>query len=92
MSDLKILVWQNKEGTGDPEVEVKIPTSLAKWVPRMMKFVPRRTKEETWGKDMDFDGMFNDLEKLIAEAAESGLTELMDVTTKEAHVKILVQK
>ena len=46
MADLKILVWEHREPTGDPDVEVKIPASMAKWVPRMMRFEPRKTKEE----------------------------------------------
>jgi hypothetical protein len=91
MPNLKILVWQNKEATGDPEVEVKVPLSLAKWVPRMMKFVPRKTKEETWGREIDFDEMFADIDKLAKEVAESGQPELVDVKTADAHVKILVE-
>jgi len=87
-----IHVWRNKEGTGEPEVEVKIPISLAKWVPRLMKFVPRKTKEETWGQDIDFDGMFADIDKLVKEATEGGLSELMTVKTKDAFVKITVEK
>lgn len=91
MSNLKILVWQNKEGAGEPDVEVKVPTSLAKWVPRLMKFVPRKTKEETWGHDINFDEMFADINTLVEEAAKSGQPELMDVKTKDSYVKILVE-
>lgn len=91
MSDLKVLVWKNPEGTGDPEAEVKVPVSLAKWVPRMMKFIPRKTKEETWGTDINFDDMFADLEKLVQEAAQSGQKELVDVKTRDSHVKVLVE-
>ena len=64
MANLKILVWQNAKATGEPEVEVKVPAGLAKWVPRLMKFVPRKTKEETWGQDVDFDGLVADVQKL----------------------------
>ena len=90
MSDLKILVWKNRDATGDPETEVRIPMSLAKWVPRMMKFVPAQTRADTWGHDVNFDEMFADIEKLVQEAAASGQTELMDVKTPDSHVKILV--
>jgi hypothetical protein len=92
MSNLVILVWQNREMVGDPDVEVRIPTSLAKWVPRMMKFVPKKTKEETWGSDVDFDGMFADIEKLVNEASAAGQPELMKVKTKDAFVKITIEK
>lgn len=92
MSSLVILVWKNREGTGEPEVEARIPTSLAKWVPRMMKFVPKKTKEETWGDDIDFDGMFADLEKLVNEATAEGQSELMTVKAKDAYIKITVEK
>lgn len=92
MSNLKILVWQNRDMVGEPDVEVRIPTSLAKWIPRMMKFIPRKTKEETWGNDVDFNAMLSDLENLVKEAAEAGQPEIMDVKTKDAHIKILVEK
>ena len=92
MSNLKILVWKNSEGTGDPDVEVKVPTSLAKWVPRMMRFVPRKTKEETWGHDVNFDEIFSDIEKLVKEASEGRQPELMTVKTKEAFVKIMIEE
>ncbi len=91
MSNVKILVWQNREGTGDPDVEVLVPTKLAKWVPRMMKFMPKKTKEETWGSDVDFEEVFGNIEKLIEEAVQSGQNELMDVKTKDSHIKILVE-
>jgi hypothetical protein len=92
MPNILILVWQNKEGSGDPDVEVRIPAGLAKWVPRLMKLVSRKTRETTWGEDIDFDAMFADLEKLVKEAAEGGLTELMTVKTKDAYVKMTVEK
>ncbi len=91
MSNLKILVWQNREGVGEADVEVRIPTSLAKWVPRLMRFVPRKTKEETWGSDINFDEILTDIEKLVKEAVESGQLEIMDVKTKDSHVKIMVE-
>ncbi len=91
MSNLKILVWQNREGTGEADVEVRIPTNMAKWVPRLMRFMPKKTMEETWGSDVNFDEMFIDIEKLVKEAAESGQPEIMDIKTKDSHVKILVE-
>ena len=92
MSNLVVLVWQKREATGEPDVEVRIPTSLAKWVPRMMKFVPQKTREENWGRDIDFDGMFADIESLVKEASESGHPEIMTVKTRDANVKITVEK
>jgi hypothetical protein len=91
MSNLKVLVWQNREGTGQPDVEIKIPVSLAKWLPRLMKLVPRKTKEETWGQDVNFDELFADIERLVNEAAAGGHSELMEVNTKDSHVKITVE-
>ncbi len=92
MSNLLILVWQNREGTGEPEVEVKIPVSMVRWVPRLMRFVPKKTKEETWGQDVDFEGMFADIDKLVAEATEKGQPDLMTVKSKDAFVKITIEK
>jgi len=92
MANLEILVWKTKEpdaGT-EPEVEVKIPGSLARWVPRLMACVPKKTKEEMWGADADFDAIFADLEKLMDEAAKSGTKEIMDVKTRDSRFKILV--
>ena len=91
MVNLMILVWRNKEGTGEPEVEVKIPAQLAKWIPRLMRFVPKSTREQTWGEDVDFEGMFADVEKLVSEASMAGHSELMTVKTKDAFVKITVE-
>jgi hypothetical protein len=90
MPNVKILIWRNKEGTGEPEVEVKVPLSMAKWVPRLMRFVPKRTKEETWGDEIDFDQMFAGIEKMVNEASVSGHSELMEVKTKDSYVKISV--
>ena len=93
MANVMILVWKNKEGTGDPDVEVKIPASMAKWVPRLMKFVPKKTKEETWGgQEVDFDAVFADLENVIQEAVQKGQAELMSVKTRDSFVKITVEK
>lgn len=91
MSDLKIFVWKNREGVGEPEVEVKVPVRLARWIPRMMRFVPKKTMEENWGQDVDFDKLFSELDALVKEAVEGGHPEILDVKTKDTHVKILVE-
>ena len=93
MSDIKILVWKAREppGGAEPDVEVKLPASLARWVPRMMMFVPKKTREETWGADADFS-MFADLEKMVNELPESGIREVMDVKTKDSRIKVLVER
>jgi len=92
MPSLMIFVWRNRDGTGDPDVEVKIPMSLAKWVPRLMRFVPKRTREETWGQDVDFEGMIGDIERLVKEAMEGGQPELVTIKTREGLVKITIEK
>lgn len=93
MANLKILVWHNREGTGDPDVEVKIPASMAKWVPKLMKFVPKKTKEETWGgQEVDFDAVFADLENVVQEAVRTGQEELMSVKTRDGFVRVMVEK
>jgi len=91
MSNLLIRIWQNREATGEPDVEVRIPTRLVKWVPRLMKFVPKKTREETWGQEVDFDGMVADLEKLVNEATSMNQPELMTIKTKDSFVKIVVE-
>jgi hypothetical protein len=90
MPTLKILVWRNREGTGEPEVEVTVPANLVKWIPRLMKFVPKKTREETWGQEVDFDAVMGELEGLVNDAVSGGKPELMDVKTKDSHVKFLV--
>ena len=92
MANLMVLVWQRQEPTGEPDVEVKIPATMARWVPKLMKFVPKKTREEQWGRDIDFDAVFADLENVIKEAVEKGEAELMSVKTHDSYVKILVQK
>ena len=92
MAKLKIVVWQNKnQPAGEPDVEVTIPSYMAKWVPRMMKLIPKKTKEDIWGQDIDFMKDFN-LEEMINEAVTSGENEVMEVKSKEGYVKISVEK
>lgn len=91
MSDLKILVWEHREPQGEPDVEVRIPSSMAKWIPRMMRFVPKKNREEMWGADVDFDAMFADIDQMIKTASASGSQELMSVRAKDTHVKVLLQ-
>jgi len=91
MADLKILVWEHREPQGEPDVEVKIPAGMAKWIPKMMRFIPKKNKEEMWGGDVDFNAMFSDIDLMIKAAAASGSQELMSVRAKDTHVKILVQ-
>ena len=92
MANLMVLVWQHNEPAGEPDVEVKIPATMARWVPKLMKFVPKKTREEQWGRDIDFDAVFSDLENVIKEAVDKGEAELMSVKTHDSYVKILVQR
>jgi hypothetical protein len=93
MADIRVLVWKTPDPSQGavPDVEVRIPASLARWVPRMMTFVPKKNREEVWGPDADFS-MFADLEKMLNELPEAGVKEIMDVKTKEARVKVLVER
>jgi hypothetical protein len=91
LPDLKILVWEHREPLGEPDVEVRIPSSMAKWIPRMMRFVPKKNREEMWGADVDFDAMFADIDQMIKTASASGNQELMSVRAKDTHVKVLLQ-
>ncbi len=91
MAKLKIVVWQSKnQPVGEPDVEVTIPSYMAKWVPRMMKLMPKQTKEDIWGSDVDFKD-FN-LDEMIKEAVESGENQVMEVKSKDSYVKISVEK
>lgn len=92
MANVLVLIWRNREGTGEPDVEVKVPVSMAKWVPRLMRFVPKTTMEERWGGEIDFDVVFADLEKVVKEAADAGQAELMSVKTRDGYVRIVVEK
>lgn len=93
MADIKILVWKAREPPegAEPDIEVKMPASLARWVPRMMAFVPKKAREETWGADADFS-VFADLEKMVNEMPEQGIKEVMDVKTKDSRIKVLVER
>lgn len=91
MADLKILVWEHREAQGEPDVEVRIPATMAKWIPRMMRFVPKKNREEMWGADVDFAAMFADIDQMIRTASASGSQELMSVRAKDTHVKVLLQ-
>ncbi len=57
----------------------------------MMALIPKKDKEEIWGKDADLSA-FADLEKVVNELPDTGLRELMDVKTRDSRVKILVER
>ncbi len=90
MGKLKIVVWEKGDTSAEPDVEVTIPTYLAKWVPKMMKFMPKKAKHEVWGEDIDFRE-FN-LDELIKEATEKGESEILEVKSKEAYVKMYIEQ
>ena len=92
MTTIKILIWKTKDAMGDPDVEVKIPSAMAKWVPRLMAFIPVKNRAEVWGEDVDFKSMFSNMDQLVAEAVASGLSELAEVKTSEGRVKVLLEK
>ncbi len=93
MANIKVLVWRTREPPegAEPEVEVKVPAALARWLPKFMVFVPKKARDETWGADADFS-VFADLEKMLNELPESGVKEIMDVKTKDSRVKVLVER
>lgn len=93
MAYIKILVWKTREPVegSEPEVEVRIPSALARWIPKMMAFVPKETRDEVWGADADFS-MFADLEKMVDELPETGTKEIMDVKAKDSRIKVLIER
>ncbi len=91
MAYLKIHIWEHREPQGEPDVEVKIPSSMSKWIPKMMRFVPRKTKDEVWGGDVDFDAMFADIDKMISDAQQGGTQELMTVRAKDTNIRIIIE-
>jgi hypothetical protein len=87
---LKILVWESRTPSGEPDVEVTIPSYLAKWAPRMMRMMPRVAREEVWGTDVNWDD-FN-LDELMREAIEQGETELLEVKSRNSYVRIYIEE
>jgi hypothetical protein len=92
MTSIRVLIWKNKDTTVEPEVEVSVPSAVAKWVPRLMALVPKKAREEVWGDDVDFKDIFTNIDQLIAEALSKGLTEVVQVKTKDGMVKVLLEK
>ena len=90
MAKLKILVWESSAPSGEPEVEVTIPSYLAKWAPRMMRMMPKEAREEVWGTDVNWDD-FN-LDELMREAIEQGETELLEVKSRDSYVRIFIEE
>jgi len=90
MVKLKILVWESNTPSGEPEVEVTIPSYLAKWAPRMMRMMPREAREEVWGADVNWDD-FN-LDELMKEAIDHGETELLEVKSRDSYVRIFIEE
>jgi hypothetical protein len=90
MAKLKILVWESSTPSSEPEVEVTIPSYLAKWAPRMMRMMPREAREEVWGTDVDWDD-FN-LDELMREAIDQGETELLEVKSRDSYVRIFIEE
>ncbi len=93
---LKILVWESEQAKEEPMLDVTIPVYLAKWIPRMMKFVPRKTREDMWGEDVDLSEL--NLEELIQQAINSGESEIMQIKARDPQkaksmlVKIFLEK
>ncbi len=90
MAKLKILVWESSTPSGEPDVEVTIPSYLAKWAPRMMRMMPKAAREEVWGTDVNFDD-FN-LDELMKEAIDQGETELLEVKSRDSYVRIFIEE
>ena len=90
MVRLKILVWESGNPTDEPDVEVTIPSYLAKWAPRMVRMMPKEVREEVWGSDVNWDD-FN-LDELMMEAIDQGETELLEVKSRESYVRIYIEE
>jgi hypothetical protein len=90
MAELKILIWDKREPVGDPDLEVKVPTTMARWLPRMMKFIPKQTKER-WGEGVDFDALFADVEQMLKEMTEKGERQMAEVKSMGTTVKITLE-
>ena len=90
MPKLKILVWEDKnEPIGAPDVEVIIPSYMAKWAPRMMRLMPREARQELWGDDFNLSDL--NLDEMIQEAIAAGESLLMEVKSRKAYVKIILE-
>jgi len=90
MPKLKILVWEDKrEPIGAPDVEVIIPSYMAKWAPRMMRLMPREARHDLWGDDFNLSDL--NLDEMIQEAIAAGENLLMEVKSREAYVKIILE-
>jgi len=90
MPKLKILVWEDKrEPIGEPDVEVIIPSYMAKWAPRMMRLMPREARQELWGDDFNLSDL--NLDEMIQEAIAAGENLLMEVKSRKAYVKIILE-
>jgi hypothetical protein len=90
MVKLKIVVWESTTPSGEPDVEVTIPSYLAKWAPRMMRMMPKEAREEVWGKDVNWDD-FN-LDELMKEAIDQGESELLEVKSRDSYVRIYIEE
>ena len=90
MPKLKILVWEDKgEPIGAPDVEVIIPSYMAKWAPRMMRLMPHEARRELWGDDFNLSDL--NLDDMIKEAIAAGESLLMEVKSRKAYVKIILE-
>ena len=90
MVKLKIVVWESSTPSGEPDVEVTIPSYLAKWAPRMMRMMPKEAREEVWGSDINWDD-FN-LDELMKEAIDHGETELLEVKSRDSYVRLYIEE
>ena len=52
--------------------------------------MPRKAKEEVWGTDINWED-FN-LDEMMREAIEQGESELVEVKTKDAYVKMVIEE
>ena len=90
MPKLKILVWEDRrEPVGEPDVEVIIPSYMAKWAPRMMRLMPKEARRDLWGDDFNLGDL--DLDEMLKEAIDAGESLLLEVKSREAYVKIVLE-
>ena len=62
---------------------------MAKWAPRMMRLMPKEARRDLWGEDFSLGDL--DLDEMLKEAIAAGEELLLEVKSREAYVKIVLE-